>query len=152
MLAVLLFLLAVIACGHSEAACTISDTGLWMPDIVADSDGGHQNHTIDLILGGVYSRCDDLVSVSVTYVIGTTATSGYAEWVDLVTLPDITHDFESDIEAIGDTTLAISSGDSDYKGGTVFTEEGGQHLQPLYSFSSPGGTEVFVHVHAVYKR
>jgi len=143
----LLFVLSLLA---TASGCGVAEAGAWTPAILVDA--ARQNHTIDLRAAAFYTRCDDIVNIKVSYIIGTFETSGYTEWADYVTLPMITRAFGGEFEASGAVSLALSSADSDYRGGTVFTQTGGQFLRLLYTFSSSGGSQVIVHADVTYSR
>lgn len=125
------------------------ESGTWVPVITADPTG--QDHAVVAYsTRAFFQRISNIVTVTVTYAIETTATAGTAAWGDFVTLPIAPPPFVGQFAAAGPLSISSNSTADLENGGVVATEDGGVRLNPIYRLSSPGGTLVRVAFEAKY--
>jgi hypothetical protein len=127
------------------------DSGEYVPEIAPNN----YPHTIDAQYKAFYTRVGNIVTVSLSYLMNPTNTSGNREvFSDVVSLPSTvlpTAVFSNQFQVTGQITCNLGDdSNNDYGHGVVFSLTGDRAVEVFYSFASTGATDVYVSVSFSY--
>ncbi len=131
---------------------TFVDSGEYTPTIAPTGF----SHTIDAQYKAFYTRTGDIVTVSLSYLMDPTNTSGNREtFSDVISLPAAVlpvEVFSNQFQVTGQVTCNLGDETNDnYGHGVVFSLTADKAVEVLYAFASTGNTEVLVSVSFTYK-